>query len=116
MQKATYVDLVVRCDSEEDDLRKIAMWERTVGDTAYDLQPSSNNSEALRVPIVHETRDILSRHLWKLLLEQVFEARQDDHFGWCAVVIGNGKADETFALFGNSGLLWRGSLHDKAES
>lgn len=51
------------------------------------------------LPIINKTSNILSWHLWQLLLEQVLHARKQDHGITTAIVGKHSELDETLPLF-----------------
>lgn len=52
-------------------------------------------------PIINQSSDVILRHLWKLLLEYTFEARQDYEALPFAVIIDHSKFNITIPFLCN---------------
>ncbi len=92
-------DLFRTCNGTENDFGKFALLERTIRDTTNHLQSTFDNGYTLMIAVKDKSRDVLAWHLWQLALEDVLEAREQDH-GFVVVVVGNAsELDEACTLF-----------------
>jgi len=98
------LDLLVRADSAEHNLSKVAALEGAVGDSADDLERLLDNGNRQMSPIVNQTRNVIFGHLRQLLLKNAFQACEDDERIAVAIVVDHAKLDFAISLFDDGGL------------
>lgn len=74
----THLDLIHRSGRKEDNLRKASMRKGSKTDPTNDFIPLLNNRQSPRIGIIHQSCDILPRHLGELFLEECFQSGEDD--------------------------------------
>lgn len=61
--------------------------------TANDLKRSFDNSDGEMSAIIHEARDVVLGHLWKLFLKQILETREHDRITSAAIIVDHSEFD-----------------------
>lgn len=98
-------DLLVGTDGAEDDFGELATFERTVCDTADDLERLLDDGDGQVGAVVDESSDVIFRHLGQLFLEDAFQACEDDEGLPLVVVVHNAELYFAVALLDDSGLV-----------
>jgi len=73
-----YSDLFSGIDGAKDDFCKTSTFERSIADSADDPPSTLDDSHGIMIVVEHQSGNVFSGHFWELLLEQVFQANQND--------------------------------------
>lgn len=73
---------------------------------ADDFIACLNHSQTSRIGIIHQPRDVLSRHLWELFLKQDFESGEKDEGTRLTVVFDSGDVNEALSKFLDGDFFW----------
>lgn len=95
---AVTLDLLIGADSAKDNLGEAAALEGAVGDAADDLERLLDDGNGEMGPVVDEAGDVVLGHLGELLLEDAFEAGEDDEGLALVVVVDHPELDFALAL------------------
>ena len=94
-----------RTNREKHNLRKPALRKRPKRNPTHNTKAPLYDRHPLRTSIIHQPRDVLSRHLGELFLEERFEACEDDE-GRRRAVVGHDLEPDRAALFLEEGRFW----------
>jgi hypothetical protein len=98
------LDLLVGADGTKDDFGKLAAFEGPVSDAAHDLERLLHYGDRQVGSIVDESRNIILGHFGELLLEDAFEASENDEGFALVIVVDHAEFDFAIALLDDSGL------------
>lgn len=107
------LDLLVGADGTKYDFGELATFEGPVCDTAHDLERLLDNGDGEMGSIVYESRDVVFGHFGELLLEDAFEACEDDERFALVVVVDYTEFDFAVALFNDGGLSGSKSKYER---
>ena len=102
--RAISLDLLIGRDSAEDYLGEVAAFERFIGYSPEDLKWSLHDCYGEVCPIVDQSRYVVFGHFGELLLEDAFQASENDAAFAAAVVVHDLELDLVLALFDDGGL------------